>query len=373
MKKWVALFGLVLFCLSVFAAEKSGPTKAFMHQFLIELSKIRPFLGSETEFASEGARKTVQASLERLAKQMKTPPKEIEDKPGFHLTFSLMADHVTRTKELFDRGELEYARMRLNGTPNFCSSCHTQTPHLSKTTPFDFFAESTQKVDFENATFLFVTRRYDSALSSFNQLIRGFPKNNLTSLQLEELVRRKLAIFARIQRDPEFAVNNLNEDLKNKELPKALITSMKGWIKELERWKKEEADPASFKTDELVKYVEKNLPKNLVRKMALTNPDSLQVLRLSGLLYERLFSETDLGDQAQAVLYYLALCERSLSPLYWYSVSEVYLKECVVRYPKQKFSQKCYQAYDDGMQERFSGRTMPEGIRESIDTLKNYL
>ena len=85
-----------------------------------------------------------------------------------------------------------------------------------------------------------------------------------------------------------------------------------------------------------------------------------------------LYSETD-PKTTQELLYYLAMCERSLSPLNWYSLNEIYLKECVVKFPKQPFSKKCYESYRSGMEERFIGRRVPEEIQNSIDALKDYL
>lgn len=56
------------------------------------------------------------------------------------------------------------------------------------------------------------------------------------------------------------------------------------------------------------------------------------------------------GAVTQEMLFWLAKCERSLSTLDWYSLNEIYLKECIVQYPKQSYSKACYDAYAEGMQ-----------------------
>ena len=73
------------------------------------------------------------------------------------------------------------------------------------------------------------------------------------------------------------------------------------------------------------------------------------------------------------MLYLLARCERSLAPLYWYSLSEIYLKECIVQFPKQSYGKKCLDAYEQGMHERYFGKPIPEGVKNSIESLKRYL
>lgn len=197
-------------------------------------------------------------------------------------------------------------------------------------------------------------------------------KSGLASDQFTDLYRRKLSIFARVKRDPDAGIQNLTEDLNNPKIPANVRENVKDWIAALSKWKQETLDPAKLNTKDLIAFAAQKIPTNLNRRIGPTDPELINLLRLSGLLYERLYSETD-PALTQGLLYNLALCERSLSPFPWYSLNEIYLKECVIRFPKQPLSKKCYEAYKDGMTERFSNRTIPEPIRISIDALKDYI
>lgn len=219
---------------------------------------------------------------------------------------------------------------------------------------------------------MFITRRFDEALKAFDKLAREYPKSPVSADELVEVYRKKLAIFARIKRDPQMGIADLTEDLKNQNLPKDIRQNLKDWIEALNKWQSSKDQPDRLSTEDLVKYVSKNIPPLLDRKIAPSDPNLLLLLRLSGLLYERLYQEPN-GAHTQELLYYLAVCERSLAPVYWYSVSEVYLKECVVKFPKQAYSKKCFDAYKENMEERFSGRPIPEFIQSSIDALSGYL
>ncbi|NJL24320.1 MAG: hypothetical protein HC902_03520 [Calothrix sp. SM1_5_4] len=333
---------------------------------------MNPYLLSEQAFNSPEGKAQVAESLKELTGRIKKAPEEIKSTPGFRITYSLLTDHIRKTEEVFKKGEMEYARMRLNGMGNLCAGCHMQAPKVSRFSSFEFVVERGRQVNFENAEFLFVIRRYDEALPLFDKLVREYPKNGLASDRLNEVYRRKLAMFARVYQNPDMAISNLKEDLKNAELPVDVRRNVESWIAALEKWKKEKVDPAKMKSPELVAYVAKKLPGSMVRKIAPESPDLFDLLRLSGLLYARLYNEKA-SPQTQEMLYYLAQIERSLSPLYWYSVSEVYLKECVVQYPKKTFSKKCYDAYREGMEERYAGKDIPEGVRQSIEALKDYL
>jgi hypothetical protein len=267
---------------------------------------------------------------------------------------------------------MQYARMRLNGLGNMCAACHMQAPKISNFTAYRFIEKAADEASFNNAEFMFIVRRYDEALASFDKLIRGFPKTAITSDQLDLAAQRKIAIFARVFRNPKNAIASFKTDLLNTNLPTQTRRNIESWVSALEKWKLDTANPDKMNTEELVTYVENNLPNFALRNIAPNHPQLLNYLRLSGLLYERLFKESE-SPYTQRILYNLALCERSMGASYWYSISEIYLKECVVQYPKKEFSRKCYDAYKKGMEERYGSGSIPENVQNSLDALKDYL
>lgn len=368
----LAISLLLISPLPTAAEEDTGPIKGLMHSFVLEFAKMSPYLANDKAFNSSEGKATVGQSLTVLASKVKNPPAQLERSPGFRITYGLLSDHIQKTQAAFQGGEMDYVRMRVNGMGNLCAACHMQAPKISHFSAFEFVVERSREATFNNAEFLFVIRRFDEALAQFDKLVRDFPKSGITSDQLNDAYRRKLAIFARVYRDPGMAIDNLKEDLKNKNLPTDIRRNIESWTTTLQSWKGEKTDPAKLKTPELLAYVAKKLPSDMVRKIAPDNPQLLNILRLSGLLYERLYKEPG-GTSSQGVLYYLARSERSLAPLYWYPLNEIYLKECIVQYPKQSFSKRCFDAYKEGMQERYFGRPLPEGVIQSLDAMKDLI
>ncbi len=371
----ISVLALALFwCGSSWAQGEveEGRVKATMHTFLIEMAKITPYLGSQQAFTSEKGKAAVGSAIEAMAARTRKPPEKLKESAGFRITFGLLADHMQKTKAVFDKGEMEYARLRLNGTANLCASCHTQTPVGKKNSLFPPVDDLTAKVSFDNASFLFVIRRYEQALAQFDTLIRGYPTSGVESDQLGEVFRRKIAVFARVFRDPKGAIESLQADLKNQNLPSDIRANVKSWIAGFEKLKSDKTNPEKLSTPKLIEYVSTRLPNELNRKIPTGDPQLLNLLYLSGLLYERLFKEPN-GPDTQQLLYYLAVFERSLAPVVWYSVSEIYLKECVVAFQPTTSSKRCLDAYESGMRERFFGKSIPEPIQNSIDAMKEYL
>ncbi|MGE4131130.1 MAG: hypothetical protein AB7F86_05795 [Bdellovibrionales bacterium] len=351
--------------------EEKGAIKALMHTFVAELYKMRPYLATSESFAKPEGQKQIASSLETVVKKIKNPPAGLKESPGFQVSLGMLADHFQKTQEIFKSGELEYARVRLNATTGLCATCHMQAPNISKNSPFGGFQELDKKFNFENANFLFVIRRYDAAMTQFDQLIGQYPKG-LSSVQLDELFRRKLAVITRVQRDFLGGRDSLKKDLGNEKIPTDIRRNVEVWIEWLTKQGSRSAKPEAMPTDGLLKFVTGQMPKEPNRKISAGDPQLGNLLYLSGLLYERLYQEPN-SPRAQEILYNLALCERSLSPVDWYSVSEIYLKECIVRYPKKSFSKKCHEAYQQGMRERYFGKPIPESVQNSIEALKEYL
>ena len=76
------------------------------------------------------------------------------------------------------------------------------------------------------------------------------------------------------------------------------------------------------------------------------------------------------------ILYWLSIAERRLSNTYFFSLSDLYLKDCVRLYPKSKYAKKCYQEYADNIEFGYSGSSgtdIPVEEKQELEQLKKYL
>ncbi len=370
-----ALAAILLFQIRGSAEQdkERGQLRMLMHFFYSKIAEIRPLLVSEKKFRDPKAQKELKQALDELVRKTEgaAASETIEKAPGFRITYSILADHFKNTQKVFEHGETENARLRLSGTTNFCVSCHTQVPDKRNSFGFGGGDEALDKVTFENAEFQFITRRFDHALDKFDQLVRGYPKSGLSSDELAQVYRRKIAIFARVKRDPGMALNDLKKDLENKKLPLDIQQNIKSWLAFFTAWKAETHDPANLSDEELIHYAERNVSADADRKIAPADPEMVKYLRISGLLYERLMKNPE-GPRVPDMLLYLGICERNVSNIYWYSLNDIYWKECVVKFPKASVAKRCFDAYEGSLRARYNG-TPPEWVRDSIKALSERL
>lgn len=383
MKLHLRLFiGILLmpFALLMLATHVNGEVtdvklKVLMHSFLAEMEKLRPYLATEESFRSPKAQKIIGASIEILQnKATGDAPDTIENNSGFRLNFGMLKYHFRKTKEAYDMGALELARQNLNATGAICLGCHSQLPkQTAKSFPVWAQRDPGKKLTLESAEYLFVMRNFDGALAAYDELAQGFPKNQLEASQLPELYRRKLALLARVQRDPAAAIRNLNKDLSNNKLPADTREEIKSWIGYFQQWQKESVNPDSLSTEKLLKYVKENLPEGVDRRIAPADPDVVRYLRLSGLIYERLLREPGTST-AQELVFRLAIIEKQLAKKYWYSLHQAYLRECIIGFPKSATTKLCFETYTKDIEDQFAGRSqIPPGAQSTIDSLKKYV
>ncbi len=349
--------------------------KVLMHSFLSETEKLRPYLSSEESFSNPKAQKAISASIAKLQnKAHDEMPDTIQRNSGFRLNFGMLKYHFRKTQEAYDLGALELARQNLNATGAICLGCHSQLPKKEgKAFPVWAVRNKAEKLTLEAAEYLFVMRNFEGALSAYDELVQGFPKNKLQASQLPELYRRKLALLARVQRDPSAAIVSLNKDLSNSKLPADIRQELKAWIGYFEQWQKETVNPETLTTEALLKHVKENMPEGIERRIAPADPEVVRYLRLSGLLYERLLREPGTVT-AQELVFRLALIEKVLAKKYWYSLHQAYLRECIIGFPKSAISQQCFETYSKDVEDQFAGRSqIPPGAQSTIDSLKKYV
>lgn len=346
-----------------------------MHTFEREFSKLRPYLVSDEKFSDPKARPEIQQALKSLEEVVKAQrPKKIDANPNFSLNFSLMSYHLQRVRRGFEHGGYAYARRDLNATAHFCATCHTQTSTPKQRLGGLWSGPETDAVTYENAEFLFITRRFDQALEKYSELLRKYPKSGLKLEQVEGVFNRKLALFARVMRDPQAAIESFKKDLQNKELPAEAQANAQTWIKEFESWKNENPKIENQRPEAFMAYVGKSRPGASAPKLAPSDSGLIRALRVSGKLYELLVKDPG-GKFAQEILYDLALYERQLSQLYWYSLYQSYLRECVLKYPKKPLTKTCFDLYEADIKEEYAAdlKSLPEDMRSAIEVLRKNI
>ncbi|MCB0386290.1 MAG: hypothetical protein KDD43_12930 [Bdellovibrionales bacterium] len=352
--------------------------RAIMHFFYEKLIELRPTLSSELEFSDKKNRKTIRLVLHEVESRLKNPKsQEAMIGEGHQATVELFRQHIADTRESFELGEITRAYQGVRMATDFCIGCHTHLPQEGMPQldwKKDVLARDPVDVR-RTADFYYVTRRYDYSLNIYDYLIREFPKSVLEESDLRNIYRRKMLVYARVKRDPEGAVKNLTEDLKNKKLPVGVVREVEAWKKSFAAWQAEEKkSPAPKGAQEVTAYTEKLL-KDLegYRGPSDSHPYLINLLKVSGFLYEELFRSFKEDDKARN-LYHLGRVERILGQSSFAALGDLYLKECVRTAPQSKWAPLCLSEYRTYLDWRYpKGKERPAKIDKEMRELEQIV
>jgi tetratricopeptide (TPR) repeat protein len=371
------LLAVVPFC--VFAAEKKseqGDLKSSMQELLVNMQALRPYMVSEEKFSDPANEGKIRDRLSQLAKQVKNLKHEqISSQPGLKISKKVLEDHLSETNLVFRIGNKSYARWALNSTFGICVSCHTQAPSASKGWSLIGFGDFGN--EFDQAEFLFAARDFDRALQLYDKLIGEFPDNKLQASDLETAVERKVAIFARVKRDFKAGLNSIMASQKNKKIPEHIRRNLLAWEGLFRAQTKNSFPDVKTANDEDIrKYVAREMKRGLWDSLIeANNPRLVTNLTVSGVLYEYLNLHPDTAIKGE-ILYWLALCDRSLNNNFFYSLADLYLKECVTSFPTQPIAKSCYKEYEINTILSYSGSSgvhVPDDVREELLRLRRLV
>jgi hypothetical protein len=357
---------------------KPNNTRALMDLFFAEILALEKYFVSESKFIDPKNAPEITAHLKRfseLAKDAVHDPQLAQE--NFRFSRQVLQDHIAETERVYRLGNKYYARWMMNSTLSVCMSCHTQLPTASRR--FEQLGAATVfPSQFEKAEFLFATRAFDKGSEIYNNIIIGYPANKVPIDQVDKAMERQLAYFTRIKRSPTEGIAVLEKYQKAKNLPPYLQKNIAAWIEQFKTWKKEGdgIDPKTASDEQVLSFAKKNLKSELTpTMMKAANPLLVTYLRISGILYEYLQTHPNSKAKPQ-VLYWLAICDRALNNNFFYSLADMYLRECIVQYPADTIAKKCYKEYEAETILGYSGSSgthLPPDVRSDLDNLKKLV
>jgi len=365
------IFIVLIFSSVSLHSEPSGnfiETRALMHYFFGTLLNMKPYMTSFEEFKRPKNSEKIVKELNGLKEKIITePPSQLVNAAGFNYSYKLMAKHVGEIIHLYELKIYMQAWEKLNATPSFCIGCHTRLPEkandeINQWSKLELTKGPSKSID--DAEFLFLSHQYSSAIEVYDSKIRSFDPKSGDKQELLKIYERKLAFFARVIRDPKLAIESLNVDMKNVKLPPEVLAGIKTWIEGFKGLETKQMDSLQY-AKEIIKQNSSD------RKIDLFDPTLIKLLFASGIIYERIFKVSK-SDESADLLYMLALVERQLAPIRYYSLSDIYLFECVSLYPKSTIAKSCFRDYELNMKIKYGG-TVPEFINLSIESLRKLV
>jgi len=368
---------LLLLMVLVFAGAARAEVKAVMDQMLQQVFILKPFIASESSFSDPANSAQIADALKKMvALSNEVNHEERINKTGFQVSANVLARQLEQVENVFSTGSKDYALGTLRSTLGVCMSCHTQLPAVS--TRF-MTLNQTQALSnqFEEAEFLFLIRNFDDAMKLYGELIAGYPLNKAETDDLETAVYRQIFYYVRVARDLQGLSVALRRDGANQQLPTRLQKQIKGFIASLENMQDEKyPEFADAEGADLRKYAETLLNEEQGGDFSLDSPRNvIAALKVSSVLYEYLnaYPTTPLKPD---ILYWLSLGERRYHYQSMYSLPDLYLKQCVLEYPKNPVAKKCFAEYEESMKVAFTGSGgthIPDDIAQELKMLQELV
>ncbi|MBC7466643.1 MAG: hypothetical protein H7256_11685 [Bdellovibrio sp.] len=364
-----AIFMISIFCASVAHSD----VKPVMDQLVNELFILKPYIVYDEEFRDPKNNEVIKKSLNRMADlSRKINHDDKMKKSAFKISAKILTEQLQDVATIFESGNKVYSLWTLKSTLNVCMSCHTQLPGVS--THFSA-ANKLSKITnyFNEAEFLFTVKNFDEAMPMYSLAVKNYP-TDMKAGDLEKVLLRKAYYYIRVKRNALDLIASLKIDLENKNLPLSHKKSVQDLIQAAGELKSESYPTfTSANEADLKAYVEKELKPILSGDLGfLTDKNLITYLRISSLLYQYIDQnpETPLLPD---ILYWLAFCERRYTKNMYYSLPDLYLKQCINDFPKNPVAKKCYKEYEEITFVSFTGSSgihVPSDVKSELSKMK---
>ncbi|MDH5377330.1 MAG: hypothetical protein OEX00_03290 [Gammaproteobacteria bacterium] len=292
----------------------------------------------------------------------------------YQVSYDFIIEYLAELEKEYKSQKIDYVRSKLYTLGAICTSCHTQDTKLR--TLFKGAERKSFPSDFSFAEFNYLTRNYDEAEKYYSLYLKATgPK---TELELVTPLQRLVTIYTQIKNRPSIGAKALEAYTTLPQHTPITHKSLEGWIAGLyDLEKKGVSKFSSLSFEQIKSYVkaflgplEKPLP-----EVFLPAEEEVSRVWLRGAIYHYLLK----GPPEQEVpylLYWLALCDRSIEYNYFFTLADLYLKECINNYSKHSYAPRCYAEYREYMLYSYSGSAgtfLPPEVEEELELLKAKL
>jgi len=337
------------------AAEPAAPAplNRIMSSIGTTMIDTYPLIVTQREL-TVAEKRLLRANIKRLSELFESAEPFIRARSETYVvSYRFILEYLRETQRAIADKNLDYARSRLYGLGSICTSCHTQDTKLR--TLFTGAGRERFPNDAAYAEFNFLTRNYDEAEKYFERDLRS--GNTKTEYDVIRPLQRLIVIYTQIKNQPGAGADVLSKFVDLPAHTDATRGELKGWIAGLRVLESRGADkvtaPAFAEIETRVRDILGPLdqPLSVIR----VAPDQeIQRLWLSGILYHYLNRKPP-TDEIPKLLYWLAVNDRVVGYSYYFSLADLYLKECVYNHAQHPYAQRCYAEFKEYVNFIYSG------------------
>lgn len=317
-----------------------------------EMVQLYPIIVANRPLTPED-KKAVVRHVDRLAELFTNAQTFIAQRSEtYQVSYALVSDHLADVQRVIGSGDVERARFDLYKLGPICTSCHTQDTRLR--TLFSGTGRSSFPDDRSFAEFNYLTRNYAEAEQYFDRYLKSDVERS--EFDLMQPLQRIVTIYAQVFNRPLEGAQKLRRYLHAKGHSEYTLKYLRGWIDGLEKLAQDGAQ-AMIRPD--LKAIEAAIEK-YIGSLDQTQPVTIEPLQqvqrvwLRGRLYHYL-NTAPAREAVPRVLYWLAVSDRAIGYDYYFSLADLYLKDCVFSYPSHPYAQRCFKAYRDYVTDLYAG------------------
>lgn len=317
------------------------------------------------------------ARLDQLDERFRRlEPHTVGRGPAFRITLQTMVEQIGRTREAVTLGTATTDTLRnlVHGISTACAGCHTQD---DKAQALSFGKLSPATDDpLQKARFRYITRDYNAALELYDSFLDSRPRLAYDAGVLDAL-EGELTIFAQIHRDPERGIKHFRKRLEQSKgsLSRQVRKDIEAWIRGFEEVRKARLKAFEPSWTVLNEYAERYVLPHEGVPIVSAEKDKVTYLWMRGLLHEYVQAHPADPNMPQ-ILYWLAIVDRVLDYNLYYSLADLYLKECITRYPATETAELCYNEYLRYVEFAYSGSAgqyMPAEVTDELARFRQIL
>jgi hypothetical protein len=303
---------------------------------------------------------------------------EFFQRPGFKPSLEAISNHLDETILSVEADSFIFAQKRLNVIGALCVTCHSQLPDSVSKNAFKENVKSEKRErfdsDFSYANYLYLVRRFDESKKYFHKVIdEALAKSqNISNREIVASLRKIISIDTKIKFNYEKAKDAIAKWEKDPRFSQNDKKMINRWGTSLKKWKG--FTPSAIKA--ITGFIGINLsPLDMKKEIIFTGEEDITLLISSGVLLNFLV-ENPKSEHAPEILYWLSMAEYRMGNSYFYSLGDLYLKDCIRKYPASPYAKKCYQEYADSIEAGYSGSAgtdIPINEKKELIKLKSLL
>ncbi len=372
------LLSLLIFSMSSARADAITGINFEMAKAGKALQHIYPLIIKQPNQISDAEKKSLQKHVANLNTHInKAVSLTSRQSETFKISYNTIVRHLDKSMAALDNDRLAYAQSLLRSTTNLCVSCHTQDQNDRFITKYQLDIKLEDPLD--QADYYFITRNYERALVVYQQFLASLDTLNWQDKTIEAL-ERVLAIYIKIERNPQDAYQYFNELLQKKLSDSNIYGDVSLWLNGLKRIIDDGLPNKSVDFKTLRQYMQRyifkdNSDSSQAGYLALSESDRVPAIWIRSLAYEYL-SSLSTAKETPTILYWLSIIDRSLEYDMHFSLASLYLEQCIIGFSDHPYAKKCFDLYKEYLTFSYTGSRgtfLPEEVKRELDDLKTYI